>query len=344
MLVIKGCLFLLSYMIVVILIGDIIGIWEREIPVLLINGVIALWGIFEVLAFAFSILKLKLSTVTIALLILMILGGIYRYCIKKETCVLKKCRVTLKKNMKLNMLKIVMGCLILFQIVSVSLFWHEDLDDATYVGVSVTSYYTNTINQISPDTGEEVRLSDLREYALSEFPVFWAMWARIFRIHPAILMRTFLPIFLIVLTYLIYWKIGELLFEKEEERYWFLIFLSIINLFGGFSVRSTSSFLLYRIWQGKAVLCNIIIPLYIYYYMRAQREIKNISWYMTMYLIALSAAMVSFTGVLIMPILIGICGIIDLFYEKTIKRVIILWGSAMPCLFLGALYAYYMRI
>ena len=339
MLVIKSFLFLLSYLIIAILIGDILGFGKKNNLFLTIaNGVVVLWAIFEVVSLIFAKLGFKLSTLTKTFLILFIVLVIWKYFIKGKTELLKSIKETLSFPWKNNILKSIMLFLIFLQVISVSLLWHEDLDDATYVGIPVTSYYTDTINKISPDTGEEVELETFGEYALSEFPVFWAMWSQVFHIHPAILMRTILPIFLIPLSYVIYWCIGNEILEKNSEKYWFIIFVSIINLFGGFSVRSTSSFLLYRIWQGKAVLCNIVIPLYYYYYIEGRRDKRDCVWYIEMYIIVLSACMTSFSGVLIMPIIIGVCSILDLLYKEPMKNVILFGGSMISCVILGGLY------
>ena len=47
----------------------------------------------------------------------------------------------------------------------------------------------------------------------------------------------------------------------EEINQTFIdILLSIINIFGNYSIRTNFTFLLFRIWQGKAILANIMLP------------------------------------------------------------------------------------
>ena len=68
-----------------------------------------------------------------------------------------------------------------------------------------------------------------------------------------------------IVAYGIYYLIGYELFEKKHKSaLLFVLIMSIINIYGNYSIRTTFSFLLFRIWQGKAVLCNIILPLLIY--------------------------------------------------------------------------------
>ena len=136
---------------------------------------------------------------------------------------------------------------------------------------------------------------------------------------------------------------GSQNFCENKKQWVFLIFTVLLNSLGGFSVRSTSSFLLLRIWQGKAVLCNIMIPLYFYFFAAGEREAESREWYLGLWLLALSSCLSSFSGVLILPILVVIYLILQIVERRNWKRIIIIGGTIIPYLILGLFYALRIR-
>ena len=77
----------------------------------------------------------------------------------------------------------------------------------------------------------------------------------------------------VVLSYLVYAQIGKALL-KEKQMVWVLLcFISVVNL-NFHTIFSNASFLLTRGYEGKAVLCNIILPFLFYLGLRMYQE-KN---------------------------------------------------------------------
>ena len=67
---------------------------------------------------------------------------------------------------------------------------------------------------------------------------------------------------------MVYYLIAIKLFKgKQKDVAYFMLFFSVFNLFANFSLRSVSTFMLFRIWQGKATLCSFIVPLVYYVFM-----------------------------------------------------------------------------
>ena len=73
---------------------------------------------------------------------------------------------------------VIVGCMsvviIFFQTFYVVTHMHTDKDDAWYVGTATTSYFTDTLNLISPYTGDVMKEFPA-DYVLSPFPIFYAM-------------------------------------------------------------------------------------------------------------------------------------------------------------------------
>ena len=141
---------------------------------------------------------------------------------------------------------------------------HMDQDDAFYIGTAVTSVNTDSIFQYDCYTGAEYAVLPSR-YILSPFPIFLAVLAQISGMHPTIIAHTVFPLLLIPLSYYVYWLIGRQMFQQSRDQAAvFLLLVSVVQMFSYYSVYTAGAFLLLRIWQGKAVLANILLPAVFY--------------------------------------------------------------------------------
>ena len=113
----------------------------------------------------------------------------------------------------------------------------------------------------------------MANYVLSPYPIFWAMWSKVLKIHPAILMRSILPAINIAWSYVVYRLLAKKIFLTERKRIIFLLIVVLANLFGAYSDRTSAVFLLQRVWQGKGALAAILIPMLWYLLIRLRRII-----------------------------------------------------------------------
>ena len=233
-------------------------------------------------------------------------------------------------------------CLILIGIqiyMYVGAYSHVDDDDAYYVGTATTTIQTNTIFRFSPSTGSLNGEQNLLRYRLGAFPLFYAFVSSYIRIHPAIVAHIILPIPFLIVTYGIYYLIGYELFEKKHKSaLLFVILMSFINVFGNYSVRTTFSFLLFRIWQGKAVLCNIILPLLILLFFKANEEKFKISICIIMFFVVLAGIFTTTMGIAIPPMMVGLLAILYGIHNKSFKDVIKCFICCLPAVVYGLLY------
>ena len=140
-------------------------------------------------------------------------------------------------------------------------YMHEDADDATYVATATSAVQTNSLYKYSGQTGSEVGEHLVARYRLGPFPLYTAIISSLIEVHPAITAHTIFPIIFIPVAYMIYGVIANKLFNGNKKNvFMFLIILSLLHIWGNYSVRTNFTFLLFRIWQGKAILANIIIP------------------------------------------------------------------------------------
>ena len=310
-------------------------------------GLMTEFVIFQIIAVCLTFMKSSLSLLTVLWLIscgIMITLGVWTWISRKKIYVAKKergrrKRLLKKSNWENYLVAMAVVALVAFQVIFVTLHVHEDLDDAWYVGTAVMSYFTDTLNLISPYSGEIMAQFPM-DYVLSPWPIFCAMLGRLSFIHPAIIMHTFIPIIMIPLCYVIYFLLGREISKQNTNRtLWLLLFICLLNIYGNWSIRSTSTFLLLRIWQGKAILSNCVIPLIICVFIYLVNDIENKKLYFVLLLITVMAGtMVSSMGVFLGPVMLFALSLVDLIWHRRIGNGLRAFVCIIPCILQFALY------
>lgn len=334
MMMLQGLSLFLWLCLVPVLMGRVFVSREQDYLKKYLFGIIVMFALFETLAVPFIFLELSLNKLTFAWCIsciLFIAVGVVKRGIKPED-------IQWKFHFQYRNIPLYISLtLILFQVKFVVTHMHIDDDDAWYVGTAVTSYFTNTLNRIDPYTGA-VMSSFPKDYTLSPWPVFWGMMGKLTGIHPAILMHTIAPAVLIPMAYAVYYRIARMLFQdRKTDVHDFMLFLSVFNVFANFSVRSVSTFMLFRIWQGKAVLCSILIPFLVYVFMLAVKGCGKKYW-IILFLSVLAGTMVSSMGVLLIPALLSALAAVMAAFRRDLKICLNTLICILPCFLQFAIY------
>ena len=236
--------------------------------------------------------------------------------------------------------------LILFQMYMA--YTHEffDGDDAYYVAQSVIAEQTDVLYRIMPYTGLSTSL-DIR-HALASLPIWEAYLARVTGIHPAIIAHSVLPLILIPLTYLVYYRIGMRLFKGAfRKTAVFLILVSLLQIFGNTSIYTNATFFLMRTWQGKSVLCNFVLLTAVWSLLRLwetgadgeQKGKKQAGWWLLMAANNVTAAMATTMGAFLLGLFIAIAGLVMAVRQKRPGRLIPLAATCLPGLVYLGIYA-----
>lgn len=299
-------------------------------------GMVLMYALFEVLVLAGTFGRISLRKVS-ALYMLVLLAVIVVGIVLKLRHKDKMQRVSL--HILENKWALILVVMVLFGIVYQMVFvcrnMHIDDDDAYYVGMAVTSYYSNTISVNHPYLGTAVELKQMANYVLSPYPIYCAMWSQVLKLHPAILMRSILPAVNIAWAYVVYYLFAGILFRKVEQQMEFMAFVVLAIAFGAYSGVSSSMFLLVRVWQGKAVIAAIFVPMFWYIWMRIRRESEKQWLWILMFMAVVGACLCSSMALFLCPILLGAFGLQYLIERRNWKNVGKLAICAMPCLLLA---------
>ena len=220
-----------------------------------------------------------------------------------------------------------------------------DLDDAYYVAAAGTAIETDTMLCVSSYTGEILEQFELR-YVLSPFPLMTAFFSENCGFEAATTAHTILPVFLVGLAYMVYYKLGLLLFKRPDGQQretkklagLFLCFIALVNINSYYSVYTQGTFLLIRIWQGKAVLAAVLLPFIFYMSYKAMSDYAEKGDWILLFLGMVSCCLVSSMGVILAPVMLGIMALLFAILKK--KRVYA--GRSLlcclPCIMAGVLY------
>ena len=299
-------------------------------------GMVLMHAIFEIVVLAGTFTKMTLKNVTVFYFAILsaaiMIVGLIGNRTKKRVFSVGKIPSFSKKEMAL-LLIVLVG--ILYQILFVCLGLQSDADDAYYVGMAMTSFQTDTISVYHPYLGTPVKLKTMANYVLSPYLIFWAMWSKVLKIHPAILMRSILPAVNIAWSYVVYRLLAKKIFLTERKRIIFLLIVVLANLFGAYSDRTSAVFLLQRVWQGKGALAAILIPMLWYLLIRLRKEGENTYVYVELFVTILAACLTSSMALFLCPVLMGAFGLEYLISERRWSVVGRLILCTLPCIVLA---------
>ena len=260
---------------------------------------------------------------------------------------------------------------LLFQLYMSFRLAYADGDDSYYISISTAANLGGSMYQLDPYTGVPTTL-DVR-HGLAPFPIWVSFITLKAGVNTAVAAHSFIPLVLIPLTYVIYLEIGKSLLRGNRfsganalasekclsgkhawasekclsgEKYLpiFMIFVSLLQIFGNYSIYPASTFLLTRTRQGKAALGNVILPFLVLLMLKLAKRVgmtenaaskQDVFWLFTTVLAGcLCSTMAGFlTGMLIMLAML----LLAVFYKKP---KLILQGliSCVPGMVFAALY------
>ncbi len=237
------------------------------------------------------------------------------------------------------------AALAVFQIIHYLVIYHADADDARFLVTALEAVEHDQMFRINPATGEAfARITpDEAKDMSSPWMIFVAFLSLVTSIHPTILAHGALTVLLLVTTWFVYLLVGDVLFGGDvEKRNLFLFFAIFLLLFFGQQLQ-VGRFVLTRIWQGKAVLASVGIPLVLclFFLLMKEREFY-VRRYVLLIVTCASLCLLSVMGVIFSALLAGCGGFYLLCYYRK-KSDLLLWIAVMipPAVF-GLLY-YFLR-
>lgn len=291
---------------------------DESINTTILYGFIINFAIFEIINIPFIIIGK--NTTKIVYLIFIILNIAYialSYLFKREQ---KKFNIiNILKNIKIekNLETVCYGIaifLIMFQILNSSFLFKQDADDSFYISWANEARNLESMYDKFPDTGIEGSKFD-KKYSLNTWEIYGGFTARLLRLNTPTLFHTVYPMVYIIIAYMAYYTLLKNTCKKDNVKFALLMF-SILMMFSGIGTKAKGIFLLGRIYQGKSILVNIILPLSIAEFLEYRNFNKNN--YIILSLIYIAALAVSPITIWFLSIQYGLF-IILMFLRKEFK-------------------------
>ena len=173
---------------------------------------------------------------------------------------------------KAKLLWVIYLGLLAFKLVMALTHTFFDGDDAYYVASSVIADETGSMYRILPYVGGATSL-DVR-HAMAMLPMWIAFIARMSGTHATIVTHTMIPLAFHPLNDAVLALLGSELVrtagrenESDSALPAFMIIAALWQVFGNVSIYTPENFLIMRVWQGKSMFVNFLIPLVFYIYL-----------------------------------------------------------------------------
>lgn len=324
---------LLIFIILPVCVGSIFNISQNKdafkFLVALIYGFIFMLAIYELLYVPLIFVNPNHDLLSYTWLAVVVTTSIILFVLRRRE-IFNAFKNKFHSIKKINPLFIVALILILFQAFMLSYYMHEDIDDAQYIGSAVYAYSMNDFRTPMVDITYGVLLP---RYAFASLSSFYATLSKFTDMHPAILAHTVVPFIFIIYSYIVYYLIAKKIFPKNSTaQALLLIILSVLNIFGNTSVYTQSTFMLIRIWQGKALLASFIIPLLLLIFLNIESSDEKKYWF-ALFVCTTAACAASSMGVILSLIIVTLFIITDLIIRRKPIRSLYFSGSyIMPAI------------
>ena len=307
-----------------------------------IIGQMTVFSIIQILAVPMILTRMKFDYLYYSVIVvvgLLSVLGIYR--VIKE----KKPIPSLMKYIKtLTPITIVFMVISILVIVAQFLIYffgqHVDEDDARWMAEANDALTYGDMLTRNFSTGNyEGGFVEAKDVT-SPWAMMWAILARILHVRTSVAVHTIYASFALIVMYMVYYLIARELFENKDSRFAFLITVAVINLFYAKTAFTQAVFSMTRIWQGKASVAAVIIPLILYIFICINKRNEVRDW-LILPVVCCGASLLSGMGVSISAIMVGIYGLYNIVVYKNWKRIPIWMLSLVPGVVFSIIYFFF---
>lgn len=208
---------------------------------------------------------------------------------------------------------------------------HLDEDDARWLAEANDALEYGDMMNRSFNTGELDTVFTVPRDVTSPWPMMYAIVSKVLHTRPAVFAHTIYPAVEILVMYGVYWLIGTELYKRRSARRTFLLAVSLVILFFGGTVYTQGAFALVRIWQGKATVAGVVLPLLFYLCIRANRYAKRKRFrenWVNLFTTATATCLMSGMGISLGLTLLSLLGAYNVIAYRN-WRSIPKWGAAL---------------
>lgn len=303
----------------------------------MLSGYIVMWAVMQLISVPMIFMHASFHLFVATCLVVFVILSVWNL-VRERKMLCTEWKTMYRWIKEQGVLRLLLWGAMLLQALYVTLSFVSNDDDAFYVASAQTSLDTNTMYAINPYTGDLFGSFPAR-YVLSPFPMFTAFMAKVVGVNAPTMAHSLLPLLLILLVYVVYDIWARLLFsENRQAQTIFMFFVMVVLSFANYTTHARGMMMFPRIWQGKAVLATILLPLILVLGMRMVSHSYNRMEWCYLFLVMVSSCFVSSMGIMLAVIEIGICGLLAALRHRKVKQLIYTVLCCMPNLIFAAFY------
>lgn len=302
-------------------------------------GNIFIWALFQLVTVPLVLTKqsflLVVGIVNVVLAVICLYVFFEEIIRKKAECFKLKTWTSKLKGLKgadgfaLVVLFAALGWL-LYKIISLQ---HTDADDSRFVVNAVEILRTNRMFLTDLITGQELEtwIGEIIKDVTAPWAVYIAYLAKMTAISAVIMAHSVMPVSLILCAMSAFWLISAEVFKKDiTNRSIFMCLVILLNVYGYYSIYTAETFMLTRIWQGKATVASVAIPAMFLLAMWLYENEKSYGYYVLIALLDIGMCLMSGMGIIIGAIMLGSFGLVYGIAKRKLWIPITLWSMAIP--------------
>lgn len=267
-------------------------------------GCMVYFGVFQIVALPMKIGQLPLKYLTLTWV--GILGAVFLFDIIRRRKILfrafKNCFSDRKKTAAVCVFLLAAGGLAL--VLGMNVNHISDFDAGYYIGLPVSSVYSNTIELMDPYSGQMLSSPD-SFYILNTNTVHSAVIFQALNLHPLVEEKFSMTVALSVVFCLFLYKGGQLLFQENRRKALMFLGLSVLALLFSYSLAGVSHYFAYRTYEGKAITSYLYTTGIFVFFLGIFRE-KEEKWgWAGLLFAALGGAAFCNTAIFVIPVMIS---------------------------------------
>ena len=225
---------------------------------------------------------------------------------------------------------VLLAAVVVFIIIHSMVLQHIDDDDSRYVVLALDTIKSDRMLRINPATGSYLTeyIGEMKKDFASPWMVYMAYISNICGMKATVMIHSVFPVFLYLLVTCGFWLFSDIFFSGTfYMRCLFVALVWYIIIFSNYSDLNSETFIMLRIWQGKAVVAGLTIPVLLYGLVMALRESTWQNW-LNIWLVNLGSCLLSGNAIVIGVLMI--CSY-SLVYVLVLKKYRFLLYSIMIC-------------
>lgn len=267
-------------------------------------GFMVYFGMFQIVALPMKIGQLPLKYLTLTWV--GILGAVFLFDLLWRRKILFRAF----KNCFSDRKKIAAGCVFLVAsgalalILGMNINHISDFDAGYYIGLPVSSVYSNTIELMDPYSGQMLPEPE-SFYILNTNTIHSAVIFQFLNLHPLVEEKFSMTAALVIVFCLFLYKGGQLLFQENRRKALMFLALSVLALLFSYSLAGVSHYFAYRTYEGKAITSYLYTTGIFVFFLGIFRE-KEEKWgWSGLFFAALGGVAFCNTAIFVIPVMIS---------------------------------------